>query len=243
MFGRFISTILIVVIATIVNLLIDVPATLFVGQNAGRQFEASDQSYLITQVLFRGYNGISIFITVVALTGIVLIWFKPVKKMITSLLALLFVFVLVPQSAHAYYDKSDYSENYFVLPNESAFFVPDVGDNKSSQASFGSEAYLFEKKIAAKRFEVPHTKLPNSGVWSNFYVPAGRLIIVDRTPVSREWVKQPHRGTDKTDQSFPMDIEYPLRTSCVRSGGGGGKIVLGTVNEGAVRLRPGRLYK
>jgi hypothetical protein len=210
MFGRFISTILIVLIATVVNLLVNTPATLFLGQNAGRQFEASDQSYLITQALFRGYSGISIFITAVALASIVLIWFKPVKKMIISLLALFLIFVFVPHKASAYYDKSDYSENYFVLPNESAFFVPDVGDNKSSQASFGSEAYLSEKKIAAKRFEVPHTKLPNSGVWSNFYVPAGRLIIVDRTPVSREWVKQPHRGTDKTDQSFPCQSSEGL---------------------------------
>jgi hypothetical protein len=115
-----------------------------------------------------------------------------------------------PHDASAYYDKSDYSENYFVLPNESAFFIPDVGDNKSSQVSFGSEAYLAERKIAAKRFEIPHTKLGNSGLWSNFYVPAGRLIIVDRTPVSREWVKQPHRGSDKTDQSFPCQSSEGL---------------------------------
>ena len=202
MIARIISTILLVVATIIVNLLVNVPATLVLGQNAGRQFEASDQSYLVTQALFRTFNGISGFIWFVTFAVILLIWLKPIRKVITTLITILALFV-IPQQSKAYYDKSDYSENYFVLPNESAFFVPDVGDNKSSQASFGSEAYLSEKKIAAKRFEVPHTKLPNSGVWSNFYVPAGRLIIVDRTPVSREWVKAPHRGTDKTDQSFP----------------------------------------
>jgi hypothetical protein len=33
---------------------------------------------------------------------------------------------------------------------------------------------------------------------------------VDRTPVSREWVKAPHRGTDKSDQSFPCQSSEGL---------------------------------
>ena len=210
MFGRIISTILIGGVATVVNMLVNAPATLLLGQSAGSQFRASDQAYLTTQALFRSYNAISVIITIVTLFAIFMVWFKPLKGLIAALTAALLLFAFAPQQAEAYYSQSDYSENYFVLPNESAFFIPDVGDNKSSQASFGSEQYLSEKKIAAKRFEIPHTKLPNSGVWSNFYVPAGRLIIVDRTPVSREWVKQPHRGTDKSDQSFPCQSSEGL---------------------------------
>jgi hypothetical protein len=188
----------------------NVTSTLLLGQIAGRQFDASDTSYLVTQAAFRSYNFLDFITTVMMLGILALIWYRPVKGWIKALMVIALLSVFVPHNAMAYYDKSDYSENYFVLPNESAFFVPDVGDNKSSQASFGSEAYLSEKKIAAKRFTVPHTKLDNSGLWSNFYVPAGRLIIVDRTPVSREWVKQPHRGTDKTDQSFPCQSSEGL---------------------------------
>jgi hypothetical protein len=185
-------------------------ATLALGKFAGGQFEPSDSAYLATQAAFSANHFLNVVTTFIALSVLVLIWYKPAKKWIAAMLAAMLLFAALPHSASAYYDKSDYSENYFVLPNESAFFVPDVGDNKSSQASFGSEAYLSEKKIAAKRFTVPHTKLDNSGLWSNFYVPAGRLIIVDRTPVSREWVKQPHRGTDKTDQSFPCQSSEGL---------------------------------
>lgn len=185
-------------------------STLMLGKIAGRQFDASDTSYLVTQAAFRSYNFLDFITGLIALGVLFLIWFRPIKGWIKALMAMAILVSFLPIDAYAYYDKSDYSENYFVLPNESAFYVPDVGDNKSGQASFGSEAYLSEKKIAAKRFTVPHTKLDNSGLWSNFYVPAGRLIIVDRTPVSREWVKQPHRGTDKTDQSFPCQSSEGL---------------------------------
>jgi hypothetical protein len=185
-------------------------STLMMGKIAGRQFDASDTSYLVTQAAFRSYNFLDFVTGLIAIGVLALIWFRPVKGWIKALMTVAVILTFAPHNARAYYDKSDYSENYFVLPNESAFFVPDVGDNKSGQASFGSEAYLSEKKIAAKRFTVPHTKLENSGLWANFYVPAGRLIIVDRTPVSREWVKQPHRGTDKTDQSFPCQSSEGL---------------------------------
>lgn len=185
-------------------------AALGLGKIAGNQFDHSDTAYLATQAAFRSYNSLDVITGLIALGVVTIIWFRPVRNWIATILAVSLLAIFLPQQASAYYDKSDYSENYFVLPNESAFFVPDVGDNKSSQASFGSEAYLSEKKIAAKRFEVPHTKLGNSGLWSNFYVPAGRLIIVDRTPVSREWVRQPHRGTDKTDQSFPCQSSEGL---------------------------------
>jgi hypothetical protein len=209
---RIIGTIAIVVGATMLNIFFNVPSTLLLGNLAGKQFEANDQSYLTVQAAFRTYNGISVLIIAIAAGIIAMIWYKPTKDYIAKVIATmaLLVCILPFSQAKAYYDKTDYTENYFVLPNESAFFIPDVGDNKSSQASFGSEAYLAEKKIAAKRFEIPHTKLTNSGFWSNFYVPTGRLITVDRTPISREWVKSPHRGTDKTDQSFPCQSSEGL---------------------------------
>ncbi len=208
--ARIISSVLIISIGAVVDVLINVPATLALGQIAGKQFEASDTSYLAAQAAFRVFNGLAFFIAAMVILGLALIWAGPIKRAIASILALAAFFIFLPHQASAYYNQSDYTENYFILPNESAFFIPDVGDNKSSQAAFGSEQYLTEHKIAAKRFEIPHTKLPNSGLWSNYYVPAGRLIVVDRTPVSREWVKSPHRGTAAGDQSFPCQSSEGL---------------------------------
>ena len=47
----------------------------------------------------------------------------------------------------------------------------------------------------------------------DFFIPTGRLIIVDRTPYSREWVMQAHRGTSKSDDSFPCQSRGGLNIS------------------------------
>lgn len=109
--------------------------------------------------------------------------------------------------AYAFYNVNDKAEAYSIGTNESAFWIPDVGDNKNGQAKFDSEDYYNAGKIAAKRFIVPHHKLSNSGGTAWFsgpdsYVPDGRLIIVDRAPYSREWVSAKERGTGGGDESF-----------------------------------------
>jgi hypothetical protein len=208
--SKLLQTTVVMIVAGALSFLLNTSGLLGLGHMAGGQFQPNDQAYLVNQGALTLYRALGAAIVMAAIFALALIWWRPIKTWIKALAAVVLLALCFPYDASAYYDKSDYSENYFVLPNESAFYVPDVGDNKSSQASFGSEAYLSEKKIAAKRFTVPHTKLDNSGLWSNFYVPAGRLIIVDRTPVSREWVKQPHRGTDKTDQSFPCQSSEGL---------------------------------
>ena len=178
-------------------------APLVAGRAAALQFEPSDSAYLLSQygmAWFTGSGVSSLFV----LLALGFIWWKPVKSLLlVAALAALFLGSVAERPALAYYDKTDYAEAYFIMPNESAFYVPDVGDNKDSQAAFGSQAYYEAKKIAAKRFVIPHVKLENSGLWSNYYVPAGRLIIVDRTPYSREWVKGASKGTSTRDESFP----------------------------------------
>ena len=129
------------------------------------------------------------------------------KNFIATLLATT-VFVYSCNISQAFYAQTDKTEAYTILPNESAFWIPDVGNNKDSQAKLDSEAYYEANKLAMKRFVVPHVKLSGSAGNSMFsgwdyYVPTGRLIIVDRTPQSREWVKGAERGTSKGDESFP----------------------------------------
>jgi hypothetical protein len=115
--------------------------------------------------------------------------------------------------AYAYYQKSDYAEAYTILPNETAFWIPDIGANKDSQKQFESEDYLQANRVPVKRFIVPHTKLQGSGTFFDFYVPAGRLIIVDRTPFSREWVGSHTRGTSTQDESIPCQSKDGLNIS------------------------------
>ena len=64
--------------------------------------------------------------------------------------------------------------------------------------------------MADKRFIIPHAKFSGSGMWSDFYVPTGRLIIVDRTPYNREWVASKDRGTSARNESFPCQTTEGL---------------------------------
>lgn len=209
MIGRLILTVILAGIWSAIVFGFNAEATIVTGQSAGAQFQPNDAAYLNAVTTARAVTWINSALSVVGLFMLALIWWKPAKKGIAALSAMALVLIITPP-ARAYYDKSDYTENYFILTNESAFFIPDVADNKSGQAAFGSLAYYEQNKIAAKRFNIPHVKLENSGLWSNFYVPAGRLIIVDRTPQSREWVKSAHRGTSKGDQSFPCQSKEGL---------------------------------
>ncbi len=150
-----------------------------------------------------------------SLQGIILVavlaavWWRPFRKLFLPALLLA---ILTP-NAFAYYDKSDYAEAVFILPNESAFFIPDVGANKQSQAKFGSQEYYEENKIAAKRFQIPHQKFSGSGAWSDYYVPSGRLIIVDRTPYNREWTASAARGSSTKNESFPCQTSEGLNVT------------------------------
>jgi hypothetical protein len=67
--------------------------------------------------------------------------------------------------------------------------------------------------VALKRFIVPHVHLSGSGGFFDFYVPAGRLIIVDRTPFSREWVDAAERGTSQQKQGFPCQTAEGLNVT------------------------------
>lgn len=182
---------------------------------ASYQFQASDVSYVTSQYLMRWFDG-SGLPSVILLAALLAIWWAPLKgfwKKITSAGAIgggLLLLSVLP--AHAFYQTTDRTEAYTILPNESAFWIPDVGDNKSSQTKFDSEDYLNSSKIAAKRFVIPHAKLGNSGGYLGWdaYVPTGRLIIVDRTPYSHEWVDASDRGTSKGKEGFPCQSKEGL---------------------------------
>jgi hypothetical protein len=211
--GRVFLSILVLAVLGFVDTMGAAGSTLVAGQIAGAQFDPSDSAYLMTTGTFWFLHGTAGAAALLALLLLVMIWAGFLRGLMGTLaVALALATVLQPAPARAYYEDQDWAENYFILPNESAFWLPDVGDNKSTQTQFGSEQYLRENKVAAKRFTIPHSKLPGSGYFSNKWVPAGRLIIVDRTPFSREWVHG-ERGTSKNDESFPCQSKEGLDIS------------------------------
>lgn len=207
---RIIATLIVVVVGFFGKSMFNGLSTLALGKVAGMQFEASDMSYL------QAKGAVSLIGHIEPLTGMIiavlfcLIWWTPFKHYMKVLSALVICAIIIGTSfnpAMAYYDQKDWNEPYFILTNESAFWIPDVGDNASSQAKFGSIDYLSKNKIAAKRFSIPHAKLENSGTFSNYYVPTGRLIIVDRTPFNKEWIARKDKGTAAKNEGFDVQTK------------------------------------
>jgi len=213
MISNIIKSLVAMMVYLVLISLINPFATLITGAVAGGQFDNSSMSYLSATFVFTLFNTLYFVATFGFLMSLFAIWMKTLKEFIAaSTVLLLLVMIAHPQQAFAYADTVDKTEAYTILPNESAFWIPDVGANKDTQAKFDSESYLSDNKVAAKRFIVPHAKLGNSGGFLgwDFYVPTGRLIIVDRTPYSREWVKASNRGTSSGDQSFPCQSKEGL---------------------------------
>ncbi len=200
---RAIATAAAVVLYGWINFVLHPIGTIASGDVAGEQFANSNVSYVTSMVGMNLFSNLGIP-AIVLLAVVLAIWWTPIRRWwVTGATAVMLCVLLAAPQAQAYYDKTDYTEAYTILPNESAFWIPDAGANKDNQAQFDSEAYLQANKIAVKRFIVPHNKLQGSGNFFDFYVPAGRLIIVDRTPFSREWVEARERGTSPATSPFP----------------------------------------
>ncbi len=206
---RIVWSVLAVIAVAGVNRILHPVATLLTAEAAGGQFANSDTAYVGSMPGIAAFSQIGV--PVIALLAVLAaIWWQPIRRwLFAAALALPFL----PAPAAAYYDKTDFTEAYTILPNESAFWIPDAGANKDTQAQFETEAFLNANKVSLKRFIVPHTKLSGSGGFFDFYVPAGRLIIVDRTPFSREWVDAADRGTSRLKEGFPCQSKEGLNVT------------------------------
>ena len=190
------------------------------GRIAARQFRDADWPAAETAWAASALDGGSTFAAVLSVAAIAAIWL--VGRRGAGIAGLAVVAVLVearPEPAKAYYDTRDYPEFVEVLPNQTAFLIPEVGESKSGQAAFMSEQFLNERKVAMKRVQIPHTLIRNPGWTYDYYVPAARLMLVDRSPVSREWVSSTDRGTSAKDQGIRFETadSVSLRTGIVIS--------------------------
>jgi len=94
------------------------------------------------------------------------------------------------------YDRPEYVE---IDTSETGFLIPLEGEN-AQQAKFQSEEYLKQRKIATKRVQITHRwsqegRWPTDGRW----IPLVRLVKVNRSPVTREWISS--QGPATTGQA------------------------------------------
>ncbi len=191
----------------------------------GRQLDDTDAGYLTAVYTINFFGATGTIMTVLFIGVLAGIWFKPVRdairrvsQAVAALLAVSGALLIGTTDGRAFFEKVDRTEIYPILPNQSAFWIPEVGAVKDKQVQVDSEAFLNENKVQLNRFQIPHQKLAGSAGNSifagwDYFVPAGRLIIVDRTPFSREWVDAQERGTSAKKEGFPCQTKEGLNVT------------------------------
>lgn len=106
------------------------------------------------------------------------------------------------------YQEQKYIE---VKPNETAYVIPLETGNKDNQSKLKSEAYLEQNKVAAKRIYVPTQwhetgRMAGDGEW----IPTVRIILVDRTPVTREWNDAGSGTNSKNDEAIKVESKESI---------------------------------
>ena len=199
--------------AVIARVLATPVVTITSAEMAGLQFQNSDSAAVVASTNLSFLSGVGGIISFVTLVALICIWQGYVRGRVTKPFCIAMATLLIGshQPALAYYDTVNRAEAVTIMPNESAFWIPDTGANRDSQSNLDSESYLAANKIALKRFVIPHAIFRDSGGvnWfdRDYYVPTGRMIIVDRAPYTREWVKAADRGTSARDESFPCQTK------------------------------------
>ncbi len=90
--------------------------------------------------------------------------------------------------------------------NETAFVVPLEGSGEADQKKFMSLEYLQKAKVAAKRVTIPlRYRKVGRFYFEAEWIPTMRLIKVNRTPVTREWVEAAKTGTSSKDDSIQVE--------------------------------------
>ncbi len=111
------------------------------------------------------------------------------------------------------------SEIHAIEANQTAFLIPLTSD-PSKQAQLQSIDFLKKNQVAVKLVTIPFEWRSTGGLFgsSGDYYPSLKLVIVDRTLVTREWTKSAATGTSPSDQAFGVEssesIDFKIGASC-----------------------------
>jgi hypothetical protein len=84
--------------------------------------------------------------------------------------------------------------------NQTGFLIP-LDDDGKSQEKFESVEYLHTRKVASKRVPIVRRWVQKGWFYNTGeYMDTVRLVVVDRSPVIREWVKDTTRGSSPNNE-------------------------------------------
>lgn len=123
-------------------------------------------------------------------------------KNVRKKVAIILVCLLASTSLTGCVRPYDTPEFVTIEASQTAFLIPLVGDT-TEQASFQSEELLAQAMVATKEVQIPHRWVQTGrsdfvGEWRD----SAKLIIVERTPETREWSSEKDSGTSNVNQAI-----------------------------------------
>lgn len=99
-----------------------------------------------------------------------------------------------------------------IKPNETAWVIPLDTSTQNGQAKFNSVDFLNQKKVAAKRVMIDKVQRKIGRMyWDIEWIPAVRVITVDRSLVTREWTDDEKTGTSSADQGIHVNTKDNIK--------------------------------
>lgn len=97
--------------------------------------------------------------------------------------------------------------------NETAYLINYEG-NKTGQAKFNSIEFLEDAKVATKRIEIAQRwNQTGRRSWQGQWIPAQKVLKVNRTPVAIRWTAEPDTGTSKQRQLLEAESKDSIGVS------------------------------
>ena len=124
------------------------------------------------------------------------------KKTTIKKLILMCMVIIAAFSVTGCVKPYDKPELVTIEASQTAFLIPLVGDT-TNQASFQSEELLSQAMVATKEVQIPHRWVQTGRFsWMGEWRAAAKLIVVERTPVTREWNSSKDGGTSSKNQAI-----------------------------------------
>lgn len=180
---RIVLTIIIIGLFAVVAKFYGLLYSPLTGVATAAQFDDSVTSYATAKLIRDGTPESGVFWLM--LFFVALIWIGPVARSIRARKIAVLLSVAAVLSNCAPVKVLDVVE---VKSNETAWAIPLDAMSQTGQVKFNSVDFLNQKKIASKRIMVDKIQRKiGRFYWSIEWIPATRVIVVDRSLVTRQW--------------------------------------------------------
>jgi molybdopterin-biosynthesis enzyme MoeA-like protein len=109
-------------------------------------------------------------------------------------------------------------DEYVEIDTSETAFVISLSD-ANTQDQLQSVEFLRENQVSVKRIKISHVKKSTGRYsWNYEWISGIRVVVVDRSPVSREWTHNEETGSTPSNQAFTVEsaesIDFQIGATC-----------------------------